>query len=125
VALGLIVGFLFLEETHQDKQGRTDVGLVLGRRLLRAVPCIGHQSCEETSVEEARRIANDEKGDYQPIPTSPQMKASSGTSTEDPTASITEKSNVSGTVAEPKVSFYKSLTKQIKLIILSYGLLAL
>ena len=127
VVLGLIVGFLFLEETHQDKRNRNDIGLVLGRQILRAVPCLGTASAEDAESDEARRCADDEKGDYQPIPTSPQMLATTRLNDE-PTTSISEKTLEGETQEpkpEPKVSFYKSLTKQIKLIIVSYGLLAL
>lgn len=125
--LGLAVGFLFLEETHEDKRNRTDVGLVLGRQLVRAIPCIGSSSTEDDAAEEARRLANDEKGDYQPIPTSPQMTATIATVTDD-SSPMSEKvldEKLSQRMPEPKVSFYRSLTKQIKLIIVSYGLLAL
>jgi hypothetical protein len=103
------------------------MGLVLGRQLLRAIPCLGSSTSDDTETEEERRTANDEKGDYQPIPTSPQMKASTSP-TEDSSATISEKdiaANITESISEPKVPFYRSLTKQIKLIIVSYGLLAL
>ena len=35
VVFGLIVGILFLEETHEDKRGRYDPGLKLGNRFLK------------------------------------------------------------------------------------------
>lgn len=124
----MTVGFLFLEETHQDKRNRNDVGLVLGRQLVRGIPCLGSKSPDTEDAEEARRGANDEKGDYQPIPTSPQMTATIAGSNDDAASPMSEKvvdEEMSEPRPEPKVSFYRSLTKQIKLIILSYGLLAL
>ena len=43
VVIGLAVGILFLEETHEDMQDRTDVGLAIGkwtlRRLRECTPC--------------------------------------------------------------------------------------
>ena len=128
VLLGLTVGFLFLQETHEDKRDRTDVGLILGRQLLRAVPCIGSSSEDSTAADEARCYADDEKGDYLAIPTSPQITATTATASNDSTGVISEKvmdSEVLQRATEPKVSFYKSLTRQIKFIIVSYGLLAL
>src|SRR5690242_5809114 len=55
VAFGLTVGLLFLEETHQDKRGRDDLGLKLGRQLLRAIPCLGPRSDNDLDSEDARR----------------------------------------------------------------------
>jgi len=126
--LGLTVGFLFLEETHQDKRDRADIGLKIGRQILRALPCIGSQTDESEETEEARRRANDEKGDYLAIPTSPQMNATRPSSIDESATLMSEKTpteQVREQAVEPKVSFYRSLTKQIKLIIVSYGLLAL
>ena len=128
VLLGLIVGFLFLEETHQDKRDRHDFGLVLGRHLLRCIPWIGKSLCENGATEEARRVVTDEKGDYRPIPASPQLTATVAMGTDDSAIPVSEKTaevDLLHQQTEPKVSFYKSLTKQIKLIIVSYGLLAL
>ena len=128
VALGLTVGLLFLEETHQDKRGRDDLGLKLGRQLLRAIPCLGSRSADDVDSEDARRRAIDEKGDYRVIPNSPHMTATRKSSIDESSMPISEKLvdvEVREPSQEPKVSFYKSLTKQIKLIIVSYGLLAL
>jgi hypothetical protein len=118
VVLGLIVGFLFLEETHQDKRNREDVGLQLGRRLLRSISCLGCTMPDSQGEIDHVYNAVDEKGYYQPIPTSPQMA---------PTTERTEpvSSSPAEPIPEPRVSFWMSLTKQIKLIIMSYGLLAL
>ena len=127
VMLGLTVGFLFLEETHEEKRNQSDIGLNIGRYLLRAIPFLGSKPAEDDDSEEARRLANDEKGDYLAIPTSPQMTASRATSSDEPALPTSEKDEILAQESspEPKVAFYKSLTKQIKLIIVSYGLLAL
>jgi hypothetical protein len=37
VVAGLITGFLFLEESHEDKKDRPDFGLELGNRILQFV----------------------------------------------------------------------------------------
>lgn len=120
VIMGLIVGFLFLEETHQDKRHRDDIGLKIGRQLLRSMPCLGRASLDSETSEESLCSADDEKGDYRPVPTSPQMTPSTASSLD-----LADRPVVSLEKPEPKVSFWKSLTKQIKLIIVSYGLLAL
>jgi hypothetical protein len=121
VILGLVVGFLFLEETHQDKRNGNDIGLKLGRRLLRSMPCLGRTSPDVEEQDSHLCSADDEKGDYRPVPTSPQMTPSTSTSLDLPEDRVV----VSEKEPEPKVPFWKTLTKQIKLIIVSYGLLAL
>lgn len=127
VMLGLAVGFLFLEETHEEKRNHNDIGLNIGHCLLRAIPFLGSKPTQVEESEEARRLANDEKGDYLAIPTSPQMTASRATSSDGAALPASEKDEILAQEPslQPKVSFYKSLTKQIKLIIMSYGLLAL
>lgn len=127
VILGLVVGFLFLEETHEDKRDRFDIGLAFGRQLTKMIPCMG-RSQRDGTTDEARRCINDEKGFYQPIPTSPQMTATIAGCLDESATPISDKAvgqDGQDAMPRPKVSFYKSLTKQIKLIILSYGLLAL
>lgn len=122
VLFGLIVGFLFLEETHQDKQAQKDSGLAFGRRIISVFSCSRAQPASTESLIADDPIFNavDEKGDYHVIPSSPQMSASAATSLN--LSSTTEVIDVPVAV---KLSVRHSLTKQVKLIILSYGLLAL
>ena len=56
------------------------------------------------------------------------MTITRASSTDDSAILVSEKAvdvEIREPIPEPKVSFYKSLTKQIKLIIVSYGVLAL
>ncbi|KAL8868566.1 MAG: hypothetical protein Q9174_004907 [Haloplaca sp. 1 TL-2023] len=61
----IIVGFLFLEETHEERKYRRDYGLEIGQRILR---CFDRQSrstsSEKTggeSLEESRSLLEDEE----------------------------------------------------------------
>lgn len=61
---GILIGILFLEETHQEKRFRRDVGLELGQRLLRFFDRGRHadpfNKSNDSSFQESRTLLDDE-----------------------------------------------------------------
>lgn len=126
VVLGLVVGLLFLEETHEDKRSRTDPGLKAGQWILDnlifwrskgSAPKVGY--LEETLL----FLGHDENE---------KLKFNSGTcSIHAPIADTPLSSIVAAEISDTKshaskpFSWRQGFTKQVKLIILSYGILAL
>lgn len=111
VVLGLIVGFLFLEETHEEKQYRRDPGRELGKWLT---------SCFSSRKDGAE--ATDER--------TPLLQEASTTSSRKPSATTSSSTQVeSSTDAEAqtttlKPSFASAFTPQVSLQIVAYGIIA-
>jgi hypothetical protein len=126
VVLGLVVGLLFLEETHEDKRGRIDPGLKAGEWILsklnfrRSKGSASKVSCLEETLS---FLADDENE---------KSKFNSGICsahapiTDLPPSPIvaTDLTDLKSHTSKP-VSWRQGFTKQVKLIILSYGILAL
>jgi hypothetical protein len=116
VILGLIIGFLFLEETHEDKKDRRDVGLEIGKWILRNLSWQKQGPSKAGYFESTMSyITEDEKADFDACSTSPLLATASC-----PTAhsQILESPPV-------KISLRQGFTRQVSLIIISYGILAL
>jgi hypothetical protein len=124
VVLGLIVGFLFLEESHEDKKDRRDVGLEIGKWIIRN---LSWQKREMLSSkvgyfeETLSYMVEDEKSGFSPSASSPLLE---------PTPCSTSCSLCSPLQkleAPPvkKISLRQGFTRQVALIIVSYGILAL
>ena len=124
VIISLVVGILFLEETHEDKKNRRDVGLDCGRRILSVfrprrehVPMRKQGYFEET----LSLLAEDQDPhDYQSAESSPSIGYSEVVSGE-PLQQFSDEDNVD-TPKEPAAS--KAFTPQIMLNIVSLGILA-
>ncbi|KAF2099504.1 MFS general substrate transporter, partial [Rhizodiscina lignyota] len=119
VVLGLIVGLLFLEETHEDKQYRRDYGLELGNWILslgRRQPIALRESKMGCFEETLGFLAEDPLPEYQ--------------SARPSTASSSDRSFDSGSTQPldcykcEKPSSRRALTKQVMLNIIAYGILA-
>jgi hypothetical protein len=116
VVFGLIVGILFLEETHEDKQHRRDYGLELLH--LGRTPSITLEESKMDCIEETLNLlAEDQLREYQ--------------SSRPSTASSSDRSSDSDTgpqfclIAE-KLSVRKLLfSRPIALTMVAYGILAL
>lgn len=126
VVLGLVVGLLFLEETHEDKRGRIDPGLRAGRWILNSVKFWKPKEAafkvgyfEETSsflVDDDSEKPNLQArlcSTHAPIAASPPSLVGD-----------TQIAETAGHHTKP-IAWRQGLTKQVKLIILSYGILAL
>src|ERR1700761_2274847 len=114
VILGLIVGLLFLEETHEDKRDRRDIGLETGQWILRTLA--GSKGKVESSkvgyIEETLTfIAEDEKADYHAIACSPHIPVNAS-SAPDPAS---QQYGITNEPVNTRLSWRQGLTKQVKL----------
>jgi MFS family permease len=142
----LIVGFLFMEETHEEKKNRRDIGLELGDRIIRCFykDYRRHQLLDEKdesmqSTSSARgsiALTDDELPDYTSNAASPALPAyRSLEATPRPSLMLLEAKNGkvdveealsrAGQYAKAKGGFSKAFTKQVILNIFGFGILAL
>jgi len=115
VVLGLIVGILFLEETHEEKQYRKDPGRELGKWLT---DCFSSNKNHALST---RQPTTDER--------TPLLPDASATSSRKPSVTTSSTTQVSSSDAEAqtttaKPSFASAFTPQVSLQIVAYGIIA-
>lgn len=121
VIFGLCVGFLFLEETHEEKKDRTDYGVELGKAILgffqrKTVPDSKTGFIDET----LSFLAEDGAPRYQPIDSSPRSSCS------DSSVEESYQNPENSEKAEfRKVSVRKAFTPQVCINLVAYGILAL
>lgn len=64
LVVGILIGILFLEETHQEKRHRRDIGLEAGRKILRLFAKEGglesFDKLQDANFEESRPLIEDE-----------------------------------------------------------------
>lgn len=123
VMVGVIIGLLFLEETHAEKKYRRDPGIELGKSLISCLPGFGSQPAKD--AEEQPLLAEREE-------TLPRYLTNGGSTSPSPTsnASLQEPMDLEeGGGAQPAKADAKStgkiFTKPVVTIIGSYGILAL
>jgi len=123
VVLGLVIGILFLEETHEDKKHGKDRGLELGQWLLSKVwmqDAAQDFTDKDESLNELRSLLGDhEPRMYRSTDSSPTL-CSSRTSIAEPPSYYLEEDVED---AAPKIR--DAFTKQVCLNIIGYGILAL
>ena len=136
VFFGVVVGFLFLEETHMAKKSQRDRGIEMGNRIiaflskLRGCRSLGKSAEKQSLLTKDSLSSGYKTGDTEsfsdadePLPAyrsregSPRLRAQSITSDSD----ITQ-SEASAEVGEQKG---KTFTKPVIMNIMSYGILAL
>lgn len=123
MCFSLIVGLLFLEETHEDKKDRLDVGLEIGKWIMRKVR--GQREPELSMaaktgyLEEAVYLLAEESEDEQP----PGYRSTEGSPRL--TSISTASSLRTPPRANPKPSMRSAFTPQVMLNIIGYGILAL
>lgn len=124
VFIGLVIGILFLEETHAEKKHNRDGGLELGKRLIsyfqRTKRSSRHGKCPE---EEPLIEAEEQLPGYQSTGTSPMLASFTGPSLHEP--SDIENSTAPAREVAPERKPSKIFTRQIIFIIITYGILAL
>jgi hypothetical protein len=111
VIAGLITGFLFLEESHEDKKDRFDYGLELGKWILQCVS-LTRSKHRPGSLEEEGLLT--EKNSNNSATSTPRLSLNSTGEIEIPL----EKRDVSYT-------WRQMFSNQVLLLVLSLGLLAL
>ncbi|KAL1625533.1 hypothetical protein SLS56_007280 [Neofusicoccum ribis] len=122
VCFSLIVGILFLEETHEDKKDRFDIGLEIGKWLTRKVRGQREDELslaakagylEQTCYLLAEDSEDEQPPGYQSTEGSPRLASI-------PTASSLR----TPPRAAPKPSMRSAFTPQVMLNIVGYGILA-
>lgn len=129
VVLGVVVGFLFLEETHEEKRHRRDRGLELGNRLLK-FGCAQAFALDEKSsgtLEETLSfLANDDLSAYQSTRPSTASSSDHSFTSDSPLQTRTASDATSlASYESGKPSFRQTFTNQVMLNIIGYGILAL
>ncbi|KAI8935536.1 hypothetical protein NX059_008106 [Plenodomus lindquistii] len=121
VIFGLIIGFLFLEETHEDRKYDQDRGCEAGQWILRKLwKRDAAFSDKDASLDEMRSMLedhNDSPPAYRSTDSSPTL-CSTRTSISEPPAFSLDKEMA----AAPSVR--QAFTKQVCLNVLCYGILA-
>ncbi len=127
LATGVVIGLLFLEETHEIKKHERDRGRELGRWMVRQCKkpanSIRLSKAGEANLEESRSLLEDEEPPgYRTTEGSPPHPSSRAPSPSAPRADRGGK-RARGTVKPCGVQ--KAFTRPIVLIIVAYGILAL
>jgi MFS family permease len=143
VVFCLITGFLFMEETHEEKKKRRDIGLELGDCLIRCFykdyrryDLLNEKDESAESVRVSIALTDDELPDYTSNAASPALPAyRSLEATPRPSLMLLEAKNGkadleealsrAGQLAKAKGGFSKAFTKQVMLNIFGFGILAL
>jgi MFS family permease len=125
LVFGVIVGFLFLEETHPEKRYRRDPGLELGNWLV--AQCSGSRlqlTEDDTDIKvEANGADYFDYGDvpppeYRSTETSPQLGPVKNV------GALSEDDDIEGQVKGEQCGTPKAFTKQVVFNIIAYGILA-
>ncbi|KAI9786546.1 MAG: hypothetical protein M1816_007870 [Peltula sp. TS41687] len=128
LACGVTIGILFLEETHEEKKYRRDIGLEIGEWITKIVrrasrrPIDGFSKASEANLYEGRSLLEE---DEQP----PGYRSTEG-SPRPPVSRVplfeSKRQAASSTLRIPRKrpSLSDALSKQVVLIIIGYGILA-
>lgn len=124
VVFGLLIGILFLEETHEDKKNKRDRGLEIGRRIIQLLNPKrenGYLGAHLEYLEETQLFLRDENHatDFVMDGSTPANLAA--------TDAFETHSNCTKCTNEPKraSSIWQAFTMQMLLLIIGYGILAL
>lgn len=126
VLCGVVVGILFLEETHAEKKHRRDPGLEAGQWIIRKFcPCADNKGFEKkTDPDELISLLGDNEDEqppgYRTNDGSPRLPSS----TPSPEPQDVLDLNASDVFSRPKPATTKAFTRQVVLNIVSYGILA-
>ena len=123
VVFGLVVGLLFLEETHEDKKDRRDVGVECGKWILQRMH-FGSTHAEklEDSEENVSFLTADEKyAGYDSTDSSPRLSSVRTSTTEVDTDFVQKLQGP----AKKALSWGETFNNQVMLNILGLGILAL
>ncbi|KAF2458572.1 MFS multidrug transporter-like protein [Lineolata rhizophorae] len=123
VICGLIIGFLFLEETHEDFKMRRDLGCETGRWLLvKLLRVRGDSPREKVGYfeETLNLIAEDDEQPpgYQSTESSPRLSCTT------PRAQAASKKCPEKSHLTRQTSIWQAFTRQVALNIIAYGILA-
>lgn len=131
---GVVVGLLFLEETHADKKDRHDPGLELGKCIARHFTWATKKNAQDVSETVSLLSHNDQPPSYRTNDNSPQLSST-------PAADVEQQSLLDAEVVgnrlrasadsrraqveKPQLSARQAFTRPVIMNIISYGILAL
>lgn len=145
VIIGLAVGIFFLEETHEDMQDRSDLGLSIGKWILRrfrvCLPC--PRTASSHDAETFSLLSDDDfPPNYSSTAPSPELTATDDSSLPPPYQSIEsnpndacaprfgmdgsqlEAADLNDAIVRQTSGVHNALTTQVLLNIVGYGILA-
>lgn len=127
--MGVLIGLLFLEETHAEKKHRRDPGLEIGRWILRQLareplPHPSYDKAEDATMEDSRPLLRDEEPPgYSTTEGTPHRQLSRPQSPV-ATARMALDIKVKEGLKRKPGAIHKAFTKQVVLNIVAYGVLA-
>jgi hypothetical protein len=123
VIVGVLIGILFLEESHEDKKHRRDPGLELGQWILEHLQFKGRVEQEKGISEETALFipANEKNDGLSSTNSSPRLSSVSTNVSE--VEVYLPKSTLSG--PRPSLAWREMFNNQVLLVVLSLGVLAL
>lgn len=121
VVFSMIVGILFLEETHEEKRERRDVGLEIGDWIM---SLFHHRYMAEKGgiLDESFHLLAEDMDVYSSTEASPALAPTAMSIGELPPQGVTFPNLSGGDPEKHGVSF--AFTRQVCLVIVSYGILA-
>lgn len=126
LAIGVLVGVLFLEETHQEKKYRRDKGLEAGKWILskfRRRPSFrGSNKAEHACLVVSRPLLDDPPPGYRTTEGSPRYPLSRSQSPCAPFSTCEKKGRARDSTNPRGVE--TAFTRQVIIYIISYGILA-
>ncbi len=124
VGLGVIIGILFLEETHAEKKKNPDAGIEAGKWILskfqRCAKPHAIRSEKVIDMSEAQSLIDDDLPGYRSVDASPNLLPRIS-------LDIQEALNIDAVIEPPPQSGptpTRAFTKQVVLNIIGYGILA-
>lgn len=123
VSWGVVIGFLFLEETHAEKKYRRDVGIEAGRWLLNSMPsCVRPKSLRSKKPFDPSEVqplieGDDQLPGYQTAQGSPHLRMTAPPEPQDLLS-------LRFIPVRPKPTIGKAFTREVVLITVGYGILA-
>lgn len=118
---GVVVGILFLEETHADKKDRHDPGLALGQCIAQRLGW-GSKTNEQDVSETMSLLGHNERAPgYRTTQNMPQRMAAVDTETQ----SLRSDNSLRTRPEKTQLSARAAFTKPVIMNIISYGILAL
>jgi len=117
----MIIGVLFLEETHEDKKDRRDIGLEIGDWMLNFWRSETVAEKGDLMNEGLYLLADERSSGYSTMRCSPTLSATTLCADEMPQQIPATDLSVP---VKQKLGVASAFTKQVVLLIVSYGLLA-
>lgn len=127
VVFGLLVGILFLEESHEDKKYRKDIGLEFGQKIIgifkRASKAEIQLPIAETKETDLVLPQDEKRLSYQSTDSAPTSIQNQPLDVD--TAFECESECTPIPTTSEKLSWRQGFSRQVMLIIIGYGILAL